>query len=809
MDSSRSPHFSTPIVSICFYALLLLGAATGVFLAGKAEEGAPGIFLAVAGVLLLICPPQIRIRKTYWLLLAAFLFCGLLGLSPQEWSSVPPWRMHLQKFAVPLGNYLSPVPGETAFYLAMIGISGVLLLFGRAHPLRSNELLGLATAGAVLSAIYSGLAIYAERTGWKYPFDGAGTFGFFLNRNHAATFLVTGSILSLGVLGVAGKTRRWLCGTAAALSLAVNGAGLLVYSASRGGIVFLVAGSLLWLLGLGRARISKPLVISFAAIFTLVMTLFLVSGGEARNRLLQHLHMEQKGDTAGRFQSASPDLLMDARILIYRDTWRMIQEQPLTGVGLGAFRYVYQFYRESSLTEDTSEHPESDWLMVAAEQGIPAVLILLAGGVYLFRGLSTQRTKPSWPLRWGVACAALAAIGHGIVDVPSHRTALGFWILVLVMAVLQGDFKDEEKPPLWQRLVYWLTGLGALGMGIFLIRAEWYGGPHSPPEKGARALQAIHEVVKKDQLEKAVELVTTAIAESPMTESLYYLKGSVQLHFEGTEKEVDELYAAERALQPDWPFLTFRQGADWMGIDPVRTEALWRDALERKRRIDRANTWRKKGDLALFGNMLERSTKYPEVQRRLYAIATPDADMILAWLQRVPANLAAEQIPLLSRDDVFLKNIKIPQRNLYLKTWYEKGDRAALWAFAEEHSDWKEAIWPLQIRRLVDAKNFQEAVQATLEHYHLDLTLPNPGDGKKLSIPEDGDSPHHNFDYFWKAGNAITARRIIEEARVKAEKSGLRSPEIWKKSAALAIHEGRWDVAWSHLQRYLQESKLE
>ena len=50
---------------------------------------------------------------------------------------------------------------------------------------------------------YAGLAIYAKQTGWQYPYAGGATFGFLPNRNHTATFLIVGSVLSLGLLRIA------------------------------------------------------------------------------------------------------------------------------------------------------------------------------------------------------------------------------------------------------------------------------------------------------------------------------------------------------------------------------------------------------------------------------------------------------------------------------------------------------------------------------------------------------------------------------------------------------------------------------
>ncbi len=158
-------------------------------------------------------------------------------------------------------------------------------------PVRFPATLWLAVAAAAVCAAYAGLAVYASSTGWKYPFfeengyTRAG-FGFFPNRNQTATFLVTGCILCPGIIATGWKSRCWAAMAAGAAALAINAGALFFFSSSRGGIVFLFLGLILWLSGLGRAHSSCPLWISVFSLTSMAVAFFLLSDGPARDRIL-------------------------------------------------------------------------------------------------------------------------------------------------------------------------------------------------------------------------------------------------------------------------------------------------------------------------------------------------------------------------------------------------------------------------------------------------------------------------------------------------------------------------------------------
>ena len=138
-----------------------------------------------------------------------------------------------------------------------------------------------------------------------------------------------------------------------------------------------------------------------------------------------------------------------------------------------------------------------------------------------------------------------------------------------------------------------------------------------------------------------------------------------------------------------------------------------------------------------------------------------------------------------------------------METWYRKGDREQLFQWVAGQPDWQRAAWPLTLRRMVDAGQFAEAVQAAAARFGFSLALPEPGSGGPDTPASADESRAVSFDRFWRKGNVLSARRILDEAR--AEPSP-KEPEIWRLSAAVCARDGDWKSAWQHLERYLRET---
>jgi O-antigen ligase len=803
----RSVSWRPRRVSQFAHLLLLLGAAAAVFLAGGPPEGNLGVFLLVAGVALLVFPPQVRVDGKFWLITTLLLLCASTAFLPYDWFPIPAWRQKLASSAFAFPTSITPVPRETCFWLAVLTITAALGLFGLAHPMSSKAQLILASIAVAICGVYAGLSIYVRQSGWMYPFDpDPETFGLFPNKNHTATFLVIGSVLALGILGVAFRQRHWFAGSLAAIGLAVCVTSLIFFSTSRGGIVSLVVGVLLWFIGLGAAHRSKPLLVSFAAIFMGAVLLFLAPGSVVRERLqtLTAL-MKDRVVTNAEAPVGADDAPLDGRVPIFTDTLHLLRDFPFTGTGLGTFRYVFPFYREQSLWAAPVIHPESDWLMLAAEAGLPALGILGVGIACLIGRVWRWRDHPYWPLRWGILCAALAALAHGFVDVPAHRTALGWWILVLCGIGFQTMPREPRPSPRGQHLLFILAGLGACFLGIRLIRSDWFGGDALPPFAGNRAQPEIIGLRVGGDLPEAAAAAREAIRRSPMTERLYYQLAVTLLQLRAPEAEVDSAFRAQRLVNPD-PQVAVDQGLRWMKTAPGKTAVLWLEAIQTRVGADRTQGAGKGSALSLYRDLLVKAGGSSELQRALLAASQYGREFTFAWLEQAAPALVTEELPRLGADDAFSSALTETERRRFLQIWYQRGAREALFQWLGSHPEWEAAAWPIAIRRLVDAGNFAEAVQSVSTHYKIDLTLPEPDVGKPETTNIVPDKPAAAFSNYWRKGNIITARRILDEARAGRPPI---EPEIWRLSAALSARDTQWQSAWQCLEQYLRESHLD
>ncbi len=85
------------------------------------------------------------------------------------------------------------------------------------------------------------------------------------------------------------------------------------------------------------------------------------------------------------------------RSYIWEDTFRMIEQKPLLGWGLGSFAYVYPAFRNPKLFLLLKDHqieflhPENYYLNLAAEGGIVYLLLFIAMNVILFYYLLKYR----------------------------------------------------------------------------------------------------------------------------------------------------------------------------------------------------------------------------------------------------------------------------------------------------------------------------------------------------------------------------------------------------------------------------------
>lgn len=121
------------------------------------------------------------------------------------------------------------------------------------------------------------------------------------------------------------------------------------------------------------------------------------------------------------------------RIAMIRTGVRLVRDYPLMGVGPDMVEHVYADYRDPAAVQESNPHLHNVPIQIAAERGIPALLVWIALVVAVTRGLihhfrtSAYRSLPA---------GGLAAVGG-----------------MLVAGMFEHNFGDSEFLMLWLVLV--------------------------------------------------------------------------------------------------------------------------------------------------------------------------------------------------------------------------------------------------------------------------------------------------------------------------------------------------------------------
>lgn len=172
------------------------------------------------------------------------------------------------------------------------------------------------------------------------------------------------------------------------------------------------------------------------------------------------------------------------RTMIWRVTARMIADHPLAGVGAGNFTVrLHEYYGTddldfTNLSSDNWVEPHNDFLWVAAEKGLPGLVVFLALlGAAVWSLLRVLRAPDSREDAW-LAVATLAGLAaYGVVscfDFPldrvSHQVLLALLLTVAAVLAHAGRPQSVRRPlpPAW------LVGppvLACLALGMAYARA--------------------------------------------------------------------------------------------------------------------------------------------------------------------------------------------------------------------------------------------------------------------------------------------------------------------------------------------------
>ena len=203
----------------------------------------------------------------------------------------------------------------------------------------------------------------------------------------------------------------------------------LTIGASRGGFLGIATATVYLVL---RHGLSKKYLIR---ILFVAVPLLLFASNSPVHRFL----FPAPGDTQS----------VEKHLLGWRAGLNMVAAHPLLGVGLGNYKAVVVSYDKTGLVAADPHIAHNAYLEIAAEMGIPALLVYLAFLTTTFRSLEKTRkqarardSKPLAAIALGMQ-ASLLAVCVAIFFVSGQYTRM-FW-LVLIMTMVMPSLVPKRK----------------------------------------------------------------------------------------------------------------------------------------------------------------------------------------------------------------------------------------------------------------------------------------------------------------------------------------------------------------------------
>ena len=485
-------------------------------------------------------PPPARVLATLWLL---WMLASVLS-SWYQWGTVVAWS-----------------------YWA-VAIAAAWLFARRQAEAVWTTGLALAMAGTLAAAF--AMREYAENVrtvpDWR-------VFGTFFNPNFLAGYLCLTMPVTLALaLATSGdrKELRWLLGFWAWMQMvAILLTGSRFGTASAVLALAVLVGWMAWNRSWNRQR-----AVLFAVVCLAVLGAALFTARSLTARVTPQA--AQAGEHSGGF-----------RVWTWRGTMRMVQAHPLLGSGLGTYEIAYPRHAYVGFTRLA----HNSYLQIAAEAGVPALILLLGTLGILAWGVLRTEARPAnstdtdttglgmlydpHVLRAGLAGAIAAGLARNLIDSDWYIFAClwTFWAVVGLM--LSMTLHGSGQGVKWTRLPVAHTALLAVACVVLTLRmggalhansANWNLSEGIPDEQGyqralrwepsngdhylslgmlylgmARAGDASHAAKAEQALRRSAELM-------PLSKTWYHL-GNLYRDVLGDPERAADAY--RRALQLD------------------------------------------------------------------------------------------------------------------------------------------------------------------------------------------------------------------------------------------------------------------
>ena len=668
--------------------LLILGAPGEVFRTWG------GVMVSLVGLLMVVFPPTERLGWPRGVLACGFLASAGLALLPAAWFPQPSWRAELGALGMPLASSvtLQPLWTQQSFAAMAVTLAGALYILGQRTDHGGQHRVALWFSAAVALLVLISQA--AQHGRWVIPWDREASFGFFPNRNHFGTLMVMGIMAGLGVAVQSVRVKRPGSAVLSVLSVIAILTGLVRDLGSRGGLLLLAIAFCGWVLLMGNRYLGRRLLAAVALLAT--AGIIYVSQGDslARDRLAATAErtaviLADSATTTGSGEGQQDLTSVDARIPIQKDTLGMLRDFPLTGVGAGQFGSVYPQYRNLTAFQNDlrSVHPESDWLLVAAECGIPAALLMAALMCACFwPALRGSLHGHARALRLGCIMGAVTLPIHGVGDVPAHHIGLA-WTAAWLVALSTRSHRFHP-PGRLETGFFRLAGVGVMAAGASLVWNDQQGSTmlvrslestvsHEARNLFAEDLKKQQEAERKaaaaassssqtagagpsaavppaetvapeegpDLLEIARAKVQEAQPLVPMAASLYGILGSIQINFTDTQDSIRQAFAIQRRLDPLSVPVPLQQASAWGPWVIAKVPECWAEAIRRAGLIEERHPGSAWGPVPVYGRMMSDARKWNGLMPAALAVADAHPGLLEQWAGAVGGERIDQWMP--------------------------------------------------------------------------------------------------------------------------------------------------------------------
>lgn len=777
--------------------VVFLSACLSLLMCGGLDLPATAVFLVGAGLGVVLLKP-VALPPAAPLVLG-LLACALAATAflPVGWFGLPEWRTAFPPGGVvELSGSVAPQPSAAIYWWLPLAASTAVALALLTAPLEPRYLRLFLHGIAAFVFLYAVLAIVARQTGWRpefaYAFPAASSFGFLPNRNHTASLLAAGAIISVGLMYAEATRHNRLSSLLAAVWASAPLAGVLFFSVSRAGVLVLALGLIVWCLGLWRRnRVhARGAVVALIALGVVAGGLFAVGGGGSRDRLWQLA--ERTMGTAGAERGP-----VDFRAAVFRDTLGMIADAPLVGAGIGQFAAVFPQYIKASTSHAPVAHPESDWLMAAAESGIPFALCLALLVAWFGRACWQGLPREGGLLRWTAASAVLAVVAHGLVDVPWHRIQMGWFFLVIAAVAVPIDKSGARGPGLLLRVITVALGLALAASGGWLARD--IARDRLPATVRGPESERLNAMLEDYRDVEGRELATVATKLFPLDYRTYYWRALFTSFFKDAQQESVQCLDAMLRVQPVLPDAAeLKAGFFQTNGDQKGEAAAFAEWARRMAAADRTA-----GDFRLayagpkLREILYHTRVRPEMQTALLQELLTTEPLLAALGAIAAADTAAESFCSgLPDPKAFLDSLPEDLRRGLLARWISLPSAYGAVAYMESAQSAEPSPgpywWELAEFRAKN-KDFQGATEAVSRWWEAGA--------------EHGQAGRSAFAYQIEqlslAGNTAAVRRLLKES-VEAEK-----PEPDQLAVAVTAYAaaGDWEMAWKAASRLATAGK--